>query len=356
MPKITQARFKSLKPYFISCILLVLVTLLGEIIKRFLEPTNLVILYLLVVVFIALKWGRGPAIWTSVLSVLVFDFFLIPPYFTLTVADAQYLFTFVGFLVVGIIISELIYKTREQAKRVKKLELLRETEKLQAALFNSVSHDLRTPLVSITGTLGMLFHDASWLDEETKKELVGNAFEQSGRLNRLVGNLLDMTRVEAGALKVSLKPCDLRDVIGVSLEELNEKIKDRPIDVQIPEDFPEVFMDFTLMTKALVNIIDNAIKYSPQSSPIEIRAKIQADEVKIEISDEGIGIPEKDLKGIFSKFYRTERSNQKRGIGLGLSISKGIIEAHHGSIWAENHLNKNGSSFVVLLPMRAHEK
>lgn len=345
-------------PYIFSLTLVALVTLLGEFIKRHLEPTNLVMLYLLVVLIIAMKWGRGPAVWASILSTLAFDFFLIPPYLTLAVADVEYIFTFIGLFTVGIIVSELMVKAREHAKKAKQLELLRAIEKLHTSLLNSVSHDLRTPLVSIKGTLSMLLHDASWLDEETRNGLVENAFEQSDRLNRLVGNLLDITRVEAGALKVSLKPCDLRDIVGVSLEELNDKLKNRFVDVQIPDDFPELSVDFSLIAKVFVNLIDNAIKYSPEESPIQIQAKMQENEVKIEVSDEGIGIPEKDLKRIFGKFYRTERSNQKRGLGLGLSICKGIVEVHQGKIWAENRRDKKGTAFNILLPIKAgiHEE
>ena len=264
-----------LRPYFLCLVLVAAATILGEWTKKFFEPTNLAILYLLIVVWVSVKWTRGPAIWTSVLSVLAFDFFLIPPYLTLTVADTQYLFTLMGFLVVSLIVGELIAKTREQARKVKELELIRETEKLQVALFNSISHDLRTPLVSITGTLSMLLHDSTWLDEETKKELIENAFEQSDRLNRLVSNLLDMSRVEAGALKASLKPSDLTDVIGVALEELKERLKDRVVDVQISEGFPEVMVDFSLIVKVFVNLIDNAMKYSEEGSPVKISAQLQ---------------------------------------------------------------------------------
>ena len=357
-----KASFKSslverLKPYCLIIPLLALATLLGEWGKRHLDPANLVVVYLLLVVWVAVKWGRGPAIWTSALSVLVFDFFLIPPYLTLTVEDTQYLFTLAGFLIVGLLISELIIKAREQEKKVKELELVRESEKLQAALFNSISHDLRTPLVSITGTLSMLLHDSSWLDEQTKKELIENAFEQSDRLNRLVSNLLDMSRVEAGVLKPILKPCDLTDVIGVALEELKEKLKDRVVEVQIPGGFEEIRVDFSLIVKVFVNLIDNAMKYSDEKSPIKIFAHAEASHARVEIMDAGCGIPVGDLKKVFDKFYRAENLNQARGMGLGLSICRGIIEAHQGEIWAKKNQNSKGTTIVVLLPLKVkHEK
>ena len=321
-----------------------LTTFAGEFVKRDLEPANLVMFYLLAVVIAALRWGRGSAAAASILSVLAFDFFLVPPYLTFRVSDFQYLFTFAGFLIVGLTVSELTAKTKKQ-------ELLRATEKLQTALLNSISHDLRTPLVSITGSLSILLHDASWLDEETKKELLENALEESDRLNRIVGNLLDMTRVEAGALKVSPKFCELRDVIGVSLQELKNKLSRRSVDIQIPQDIPEIPLDFSLTVKVFANLIDNAAKYSPENAAIRIRAQIEGNKARIEISDEGMGIREEDLKHIFDKFYRAVRPDQVSGTGLGLSICKGIVEAHHGKIWAENHPGKTGATFVVPLPL-----
>ena len=337
-------------PYFKSTILVVLVTFGGELVKRHIEPINLIMFYLLAVIIAAIRWGHGPAVWTSIFSVLVFDFFLIPPYLTLGVEDLQYLFTFAGFLSVGLMTSELMMKTKEQAEKTRQLELLRATEKLQTALLNSISHDLRTPLASIIGSISMLLQDAPSLDEETIRELLQDAFGESHRLNRLVGNLLDMTRLEAGALNLSFKSCELRDVLGVSLQELKEKLDGRQVRIQIPQDLPEIVADFSLIVKVFVNLIDNAVKYSPEESPISISAKVQEGTIKVEISDEGLGVPEKDLKQIFEKFYRTSNAEQIKGIGLGLSISKGIVEAHKGEIWAENKPGEKGTKFIILLP------
>jgi len=330
-------------PYLISIGLVFIMTLFGEFVKRKLEPTNIVMFYLLAVVIAAIRWGQGPAILTSILSVLAFDFFLVPPYLTLGVADLQYIFTFIAFLIVGVVVSTLASKTREQV-------IQRQTEKLQSALLNSISHDLRTPLVSITGALTALLDNDSSLDDMTRKELLGIAFEEADRLNRLVGNLLDMTRMEAGALRISRKPCELRDVLGTSLEQLKEKIGSRNINIDIPRDFPEIPMDFTFMMKVFFNLIDNALKYSSADTPIVIKAASLKDKVMIEIKDQGIGIPRGDLKRIFEKFYRVERPRKISGTGLGLSICKGIIEAHGGEIAAQNNPDK-GATFTITIPL-----
>lgn len=339
----STVRKNKIYPYLISIGLVFITTLFGELLKRNLEPANLVMFYLLVVVIVAIFWGQGPAIVTSILSVLLFDFFLVPPYLTLSVDRIQYVFTFIGLLIVGLVISTLASKMREQV-------IQRQTEKLQTALLNSISHDLRTPLSSITGSLTALLDSDSGLDDATRKELLETAFEESDRLNRLVINLLDMTRMEAGALRISRKPCELRDVLGASLEQLKENIGVRNIRIDIPKDFPEISVDFLFMMKAFFNLIDNALKYSPADTPIDIKAAVFKDKVKIEIKDQGIGIPKGDLKHIFEKFYRVARPQQVMGTGLGLSICKGIIEAHGGEITAENNLDR-GVTFIITIPL-----
>lgn len=188
------------------------------------------------------------------------------------------------------------------------------------------------------------------LNDAARKELLETAREESDRLNRLVGNLLDMTRMESGALRIFRKPCELRDVLGASLEQLKEKTASRSIDINIPRDLPEVPMDFSFMMKAFLNLIDNAIKYSPSGMPIAIKAVAFKDKVTIEIKDQGLGIPDGDLKRVFDKFYRVVRPEQITGTGLGLSICKGIIEAHGGQIAAQNNPDK-GVTFIVTLPL-----
>jgi len=338
--KISQ---KKIYPYLKSVGLVFVITLFGEFVKRGLEPTNLVMFYLLAVVIAAIRWGQGPAILTSILSVLSFDFFLVPPYLTFSVADIQYIFTFIGFSIVGIVVSTLASKTREHI-------IQRQTEKLQTALLNSISHDLRTPLSSITGSLTALIDNYNNLDDITRKELLDTAFEESERLNRLVGNLLDITRVEANALRISRKPCELRDVLGSALGQLKEKIGPRNIKIDIPGDFPELPMDFSFIMKVFFNLIDNALKYSSPEASIDIKATLLRDKAMIEIKDQGIGVPKEDIDRIFDKFYRVERPQKITGTGLGLSICKGIIEAHGGKIMAKNNPDR-GMTLVITIPL-----
>ena len=486
--------------YAQAMLLVLLGSLLSSVVHRFLAPTNLVMIYLLVVVAAALYLGRGPAVLAAVLSVLVFDFFFVPPYLTLAVADTEYLLTFLALLIVGLLLSDLTARVQEQVEATRRREretgalytlsrdlavavdlesvvqaveanagetvgrevvillprandgkpldlythspvatlddhemavavwafehsrpagrgtdtlpdarlrylplstargkvgvlgvwpaeagryltpeqrrlleafaslaavavervhlaeaagqvqLLEATEKLQSALLNSISHDLRTPLVSITGALSTLQEDDVRLDEEARRILVDTAAEEAGRLNRLVGNLLDMTRLEAGALKVKRELRDLQDVIGAALHQVGDRLGDRPVEIDIPADLPLVPLDFVLVVHVLVNLIDNALKYSPPGSPIHIRTRPLDGEAAIEVADQGIGIPAEDLDRVFQKFYRVQRPDNVTGTGLGLSISKGLVEAHGGRIWAENRPG-GGVAITVALPL-----
>jgi two-component system sensor histidine kinase KdpD len=230
------------------------------------------------------------------------------------------------------------------------VQILEATEKLQSALLNSISHDLRTPLVSITGALSTLQERDVPLDEEARAILLDTAAEEAGRLNRLVGNLLDMTRLEAGAIRVKPEPRDVQDAIGAALRQMSERLDDRPVEVDIPAALPLVPMDFVLVVHVLVNLIDNAIKYSPPNSPIRICTQNLKVEVAIEVADEGIGIPEEDLERVFQKFYRVQRPDNVTGTGLGLSISRGLVEAHGGRIWAADRPG-GGTIVTVALPL-----
>jgi two-component system sensor histidine kinase KdpD len=488
-------------PYIWSLVLIALMSLLGEFVSRSFEPTNLVMLYLLAVVISAIFWGRGPAITTAVVSVLIFDFLFIPPKLTFTVDQTQYILTFIGLFAVGVVISELAVKMRQRAIEAQKreaqtsalyhlnkdlasshnleetlnfalfhmnkligrdlslylkteksfspwkvrgenlsdaeieifvkrggashrnesqmhkgtdifiqsnvvfiplltggniigflsytpsaesgeltaddkklleamanqvalaiermklldenrqIEVLQETEKLHKALLSSVSHDLRTPLVSITGAMSSLMESENNIDSLLRKELIETAYEESVRLNKLVSHLLDMARIEAGALKACIKSCDLREVIAVSLEELDEKWKSLAIQVEIPDDLGDVPMDFLLMTKVLGNLIENAAKFSYLGSPIAISADVENDRLQIRVQNHGEGILQEDLNRVFSKFYRAEGTQKIQGTGLGLSICKGLVELHKGQIWIESQPKKE-TIVHVELPLR----
>jgi two-component system sensor histidine kinase KdpD len=504
MPVPAQARawlpHRPLRRYVVAAGLVTMATLASAPLSLVLTPTNLVMLYLAAVVVAAVYLGRGPAILASILGVLAFDFFFVPPQLTFVVDDAQYVLTFIGLFLVGLVISTLAAQAREQAEsarnreaqalelfdlsrdlaagislddilkalvrhmeqtfgrevvvllsesgqlkpkaaspdfrleeselavadwvyrngepagrntntlpaarlrylplktahgvlcvlgvkgpekserhltseehrlmeafasqaalalervrlaeQARQAQVLQATEKLQTALLNSISHDLRTPLVSITGALSTLQEDGAMLSDAARRSLVDNAHEEAERLNRLVGNLLDMTRIEAGALRVAEEPTDVQDLIGAALEQVAGRVNDRDVRVDVPADLPLVPLDFVLIVRVLANLLDNAVKYSTPSTPIEVHARLAGPAVHLEVADRGVGIPREDLERVFDKFYRVQQPHQVGGTGLGLSICKGIVEAHGGSIRASRRPG-GGTLISIALPLRA---
>lgn len=228
--------------------------------------------------------------------------------------------------------------------------LLEERERVRGALLDSVSHDLRTPLATITGSLSSLRDDESLLDADARRELIANAATEAERLNRLVGDLLDMTRLQAGSIELKLRPCDLQDLVGAALEQLGAEIGGRTIHIDVPAT-PLVALDFTLICQAMVNVLGNALRYSDPSTPIEVSARVNADLATIEIADRGIGIPESELKRVFEKFHRGSEASRRRGSGLGLSIAKAILVAHGGTIVARRR-DGGGTIIAMSFPVR----
>ena len=230
-------------------------------------------------------------------------------------------------------------------------EILAEADRLHQTLLNSLAHNVRTPLSSIIGVLSTLQEQEIAIDQQIAHDLIDTARMEAERLNRLLGNLLDLSRLEAGALHIRKHLCDVQDVIGAALEQLGSAAGDRPVDVVLPPDLPFVPMDFVLIVQVLVNLLDNALKYSPPGPPITIEARVHSRTLDVSVSDLGNGVAEDDLVHIFEKFNRGGRSSETGGIGLGLSICRGLIEAHHGSIWAERRCPQ-GTRVTFSLPIQ----
>lgn len=228
--------------------------------------------------------------------------------------------------------------------------MLREAERLYTALLNSISHELRTPIATIAGSASLLEAQGSG-DSSVRMELVRTIKGAAGRLNRLVANLLDMSRLDAGRLKLKRDWCDVGEVIGVAAQRVEECLLHRSLSIEVPPDLPLVQMDFVLMEQVLVNLLDNACNYSPPTAPITITAQIRHGRLVIAVTDGGKGIPPEDLERIFEKFYRVP-GTASGGTGLGLSICRGLVEAHGGTLAAENAPG-SGARFIITLPIGA---
>lgn len=494
--------YRCFRPYAAAVLIVGAVTAAGALVLNRVTPTNLVMLYLLAVVVVGLRWGLGAAVLSSILGVLAFDFFFVPPHFSFAVSDAEYLITFGAFLMVALVVGTLtgrlrdhaaVLRLREQetaalyafsrsmvavqsvtetgkavvnhvsesfnrpvalllreegrpglhtvnfgitldeteraaalwtlqhgeaaglgedawpdaracciplrtvhgvfgalavrqpnaesqlapgqrrllealtaqaavvveraqlAEAARRAQLVLEAEKLQDALLHSISHALRTPLASIIGSLSALTDPSQvQLDQATRNDLVETAREEAERLNWLVSNLLDMTRLESGHLKLTVDWHDIEDVVGAALGQAGDSLKGRPVQVRIQGELPLVPLDQVLIIQVLDNLLNNAVKYSPPGSPIDIQVRKVEGAVEVQVADRGIGIPPEYTERIFEKFFRVERSGNPSGTGLGLAICKGIVEAHRGRIWA-NARAGGGTEISFTLPLLTHD-
>jgi two-component system sensor histidine kinase KdpD len=234
------------------------------------------------------------------------------------------------------------------AEEAQQAQVRIETERLRNSLLSSVSHDLRTPLATITGAATTMLDSGAKLDTKTRQELLESVREEADRLNRLVQNLLEMTRLESGALQLRKEWHPLEEVIGAALSRLGKQLGDRRVDTQLPPDLPLVPIDDVLVEQVLVNLLDNAVKYTPSSSPIRILATSTGEAVTVEVADHGPGLPRGEEDKVFEKFYRAGTGGH--GAGLGLAIAQGIVKAHGGHIWAQN-LPEGGVAFLFTLPL-----
>jgi len=235
---------------------------------------------------------------------------------------------------------------------IDRAKLTAETERLRSALLTSISHDLRTPLASILGSATSLRAYHNSIDEKAQDELIATIQDESERLNRFINNLLDMTRLESGAIAVRAEATDLADVIGSALRRASKVLGAHHVKVDMTPDLPMPQLDAVLLEQVIFNLLDNAAKYAPPGSEISVKAWASGNLVRIEVRDEGDGIPPGDLERIFDKFYRVHAADYRRaGTGLGLAICRGFIEAMGGTITASNRSDRSGAIFTVTLPV-----
>lgn len=236
--------------------------------------------------------------------------------------------------------------------------VLAETEKLRTALLTSLSHDLKTPLSSIMGAVTALRSATSGLSDAARNELLSTIQEETDRLSRFVGNLLDMTRLEVGAVRLNRDWTDITELIGAAVTRAKRRLGSRKIELTIPPDLPLLSIDFTLIQQVLFNLLDNAAKYAGDNTTIRIVARRENADIVIEVIDQGIGIAPSDLERVFDKFYRVAAGDRQRaGTGLGLSICRGFVEAHGGSITARSPIaDGHGTALSIRLPIQAQPR
>ena len=229
-----------------------------------------------------------------------------------------------------------------------------ETDRLRSALLTSISHDLRTPLASVLGAAGTLRDLWSRLSDAEKSELLATVIDESERLNRFIANLLDMTKLESGAIVPNAAPQDLGEIVGSALRRAEKILAGHRTELELAGDLPMLALDAVLFEQVLFNLLDNASKYAPAGSTIRIRSWREGRTACLQILDEGEGIPPAELEHIFDKFHRVEKGDRVRpGTGLGLAISRGFVEAMGGTITASNRSDRTGAAFTIRLPIPA---
>jgi two-component system sensor histidine kinase KdpD len=243
------------------------------------------------------------------------------------------------------------------AEDVDRARLSAETERLRSALLTSISHDLRTPLASILGSITSVINYRSTLDEAAQLELMRTAQEEAERLNRFIANLLDMTRLESGAIEPRTELVDVADVVGSALRRAAKVIHRHRVEIELAKDLPMLRLDPVLFEQVLFNLLDNASKFAPVDTEVRVEGKRERDRVLLRVLDEGDGIPATDLERIFDKFYRVQAADRKRaGTGLGLAICRGFVEAMGGTITADNRRDRRGALFTMSVPVPTEEE
>jgi two-component system sensor histidine kinase KdpD len=247
--------------------------------------------------------------------------------------------------------SVLTIERMRYAEESRRIKVLEESDALKTSLLSSVSHELRSPLAAIKASVSSLRTEEVPWESEARGELLTMVEEEIDHLNMLVGNLLDMSRIEAGVLRPQKKPNLLGEIIAAVTGRMRPQFQLYKVAINIPEDLPLINMDYVQMQQVITNLLTNSLKYSPEGSTITISANLlpENDQVAIVIANQSMPIPNDDLDRIFEKFYRINPSERITGSGLGLSICKGIIEAHGGRIWAENVAN--GLAFKLIIPL-----
>jgi K+-sensing histidine kinase KdpD len=327
---------------------------LSGLFARYLRLDDLIMIHLLGVVIASTRFSLGASLFTAAMTALSFDYFFIPPAFELQPPDLESAITLTVMIAVAGVISVLGEQTRRQQAVARARDLQMETERLRNSLLSAVSHDLKTPLASILGAGSELLRDGARLDPGLRDELARGIVEEAERLEQLVTNLLDAARLEGGRAEVHKRPEPLDEVIEAAMTRLRGRLGARPVHTIVPEEVPMVPMDAVLVRQVFVNLFENAVRYTPEGSALDIEVTSDGSNVAVEFRDRGPGIGSDEGEQLFERFHRGQaRKAGDGGAGLGLTICRAIIQAHGGTIAIANR-GRDGEGTLVrfTLPLR----
>jgi len=362
-------------------------TLLLKIVGAHVNATTVSLALLLSVLFIATRWGSVPALAASILAMLCFNFFFLPPFGTFTIAATDNWIALLAFLLTAVTAGQLSASAKKRAEeaetgrreierlyaelrdafgRASHAEALRQSEKLKSALLDAVTHDLRTPLTSIKASITTLLDEVRGrvtgelpvaLDAESRVEMMEVIDEESDRLSRFINGLIELARIEAGELHLRRRWGVVDEIISAALSRAEPITRQHRVELDIENELPGVRVDERAVSEVVYTLVDNAAKYSPKGSVIRISARRAGEEsIQMSVEDEGSGIPSDLRERVFDKFFRATRdgdirNHQPTGTGMGLAIAKGIVEAHEGRIWIESGRNGKGTRIMFTLPI-----
>jgi len=361
----------------IAAAVAVMAPLAGEV-----HPTTVALLLLLVILLIATAFGSRYALTASMAAALGFNFFFLPPHFTLHIADTENWVAFAAFVVTALVAGQLSTYAKRQAaeseKRRQKIEglyeelqsafeqaseaeALRRSEKLKSSLLDAITHDLRTPLTSIKASATTLLESKkeALLDQEGEVELLEIIDEESDRLNGFIEGIVGLAQIESNAMHLRRSWTTVQDLFNTAVSRAGSALDLNYILMEIDRELPSVFVDARSISEVLFLLLDNAAKYSPKGSKIKLAAHQPTDGmIQISVEDEGKGIPADAREKIFQKFVRLEESagpTSLAGMGLGLAIAKGVVESQGGTIHVDNGSNGYVTRFIVDLPIEEAE-
>ncbi|HEY4051676.1 MAG TPA: ATP-binding protein [Acidobacteriaceae bacterium] len=361
---------------FVSVLVLVLAPL-----QKFVNTTTVGFALLLGVLFTAIHMGSKPALAASVVAMLGYNFFFLPPILKLTIYDPQNWVALAAFSVTAVVTGQLSAKSQQRAneaeaskqeverlylelqgafEKASNAEAIKRSELMKSALLDAVTHDLRTPLTSIRAaatTLRKAQRAGQTLDSDLARELVELVDGESLHLDQIISSFVELARIEAGDLTLTTTWSSFQDVAQAAIERAQMLMTKHHVAIEIPDNLPMMHIDVRALAEVIYTLLDNARKYSPESSTITLSARKVASEVEVSVSDQGNGISETDLDRVFDKFYRGKDSQNSRlhspgGLGIGLSIAKAIVEAHRGAIWVADQMHSKGATLVFRIPIR----
>lgn len=336
--------------YLISCGIVLATALLCFVCNDFISYHTAALLLMLAVSVVAAMYDIFPVLLACVLSGLILNYFFIPPLFTLHIRTPEDFLLLLIFFLIAIVNAVFNFKIRREERKTRERAARRDALKLYNTLFNSLSHELKTPIATVMGATEMLRENET-LSEATRRELLSQIDMAGNRLHRQVENLLSMSRLESGMLTLNKDWCDMHELMHTVAKQVKDPCC-HSIVIKENESLPLFRLDIGLIQQAVYNIVQNALLYTPDGSVITLSANAESEGCVITITDNGPGFPEDAIGTLFDKFYRLP-DTKAGGTGLGLSITKGFVEAHGGTITARN-MENGGAGFTLFIPAEAN--